>query len=530
MKTKFNFLTVFCFIITPVSVLVAQSQFSRVFYHDTHSVRAYSIVKTFDNDFLLAGEKNHNPLVLKMDTLGNILWNKTYGSQGTFFSLTRTDDSCFVFAGNIFNTVDSASNVFCVKVNATGDTLWTKEINMGVNDYAYSIQQTNDKGYILTGFTSTDIYNYSYYGNYYLHSRIIIVRLDSSGNLMWGKIISGGNFSNNTFSIKQIPDSGFVATGYVTDTLSSSSYTKSFLLKLSPTGNVSWFKKHDWNTSPSYGFDVNVTDSGLICYFSIYNNSVVLKTDFSGNVIWSNQYNVFSYFGFYNQPFLKMHPSSDHGFILTTGMVLLKIDSTGNLAWTSNYWIESISDCIETADTGFIVLGNGPMYITKYSGQPEIAILKTDSIGYVSQCFEGSQSITPSQFPVNMLQATFTDTVAGTVKMQYQQIVDVPILERSGCVDVVGKIKENQLVVNAFNVFPNPSNGLFQITFSKSMSFGLIKIGIFNTIGQKIYESDNSDINGLSINLNKQSDGIYFIQVMHNGEINSLKIIINKKD
>jgi hypothetical protein len=523
----YKILIVLSLLMIPESLIWGQTQFSKVFYHDTYSVRANSIVNTFDNNYFLAGEINSKPLVLKMDMLGNIVWSKTYGSQGIFNKIIRTNDSCFVLTGNIFNVVDSACNVFCVKINASGDTIWTREINLGLNDYVYSIKQTNDKGYILTGATSTDTYNGNYFNDNYLHSQIIIVRLDSAGNLLWGKNIAENNYFNKGLAIVQLPDSNFIATGYVIDSTISQYASRFFIMNIDTAGNVSWFKMDDASIYfRSFSNDVLVNDSILNFYLSTNDQCSILSTDLLGNILWSKQYSVSNYFGFYNQISSRFFLDTNHNLFLTTSQDVIFIDSTGNNAFASSTMNGVLSDCIKTSDNKFMEIFTGPEYITKYSGQPEIGILKTDSLGENYQCMGWNNSITSSIINLNIIPEIFTDNFIGSVIQQNPQIADVSILERNGCVDVVGNVK--QMSKSIFKVYPNPSNGLFQILFDENVNTELIKIDIYNEIGQKVYESSEPVTNGQVVNLNTKEEGIYFIQCRYKEEIFSKKIITSK--
>jgi hypothetical protein len=531
---RINLLVALCFALMPASLLLAQLSYTKVFYKYSHAVRAYSIVNTIDNYYLLAGEENNVPLVLKMDTLGNIVWSKTYGLQGAFFNHTVTNDSCYTFVGNIFNAIDSEYNIFCTKLNIEGDTLWSKEIDIGVNDWAFGLQQTNDNGFILSGLTSPDDYNL-FGSNFNKHAKPVIARLDSLGNLMWAKTITASNFSGALYSIKQMPDSGFVAIGYLKDSVSPIYpfySTKPFMLQIDPIGNIGWLNEIE--VDDAYGYypsDVLVSQTGLFCVYTSFDDGVILfKTDFSGNFLWGKQLDAHAGgLGFHN-PFPKIHQCSDHDLILTTGSSFYKTDTTAVMARENEYFVGSILDCLEAPNMGFILLGDGPVLVTEIGEDPEIAILKTDSLGLTVDCCFGDYQYAPSSFTLNMIPTTFTDTELGECKMYHPQFVDVSLNYRDGCVDTFGDVKENPLEENAFTIFPNPSDGLFHIAFNDNLGTGSIKIEVYNTIGQKVYARGFPNCDGLSVNLNQQEDGIYFVRVKHNGELYSQRIIVNKKN
>ncbi len=165
-----------------ISIANAQQHtFSKVFYTNTDSVQAYSIVTTYDHNLIIVGEINNIALVLKMDKVGNIIWNKRLGVKSILYSIVNTNDSCFVIAGTIYNSINLTNDILCVKINVDGDTIWSKAIDMGYNDYANTVQLTNDNAYIISGYSQLTPTS----------SRIAVAKLDSTGNLLWCNTYAG---------------------------------------------------------------------------------------------------------------------------------------------------------------------------------------------------------------------------------------------------------------------------------------------------------------------------------------------------
>ena len=73
-------------------------------------------------------------------------------------------------------------DVWLIKTNADGDTLWTKTIGGSGNDAGYSVQQTIDEGYILTGYTYSLVA-----GDFDMW----LTKTDDSGDVLWTKTFGG---------------------------------------------------------------------------------------------------------------------------------------------------------------------------------------------------------------------------------------------------------------------------------------------------------------------------------------------------
>jgi len=478
-------------------LLYAQQPTYAKIYDYSYQVQAYSIVKTFDNGYIIAGEESNEALVYKIDSSSSIVWKKKIGSnnQESFKCLITTFDSCYVMAGNIFNTVDSTSDILCVKINSNGDTLWTKEIDMGYDDYALSVQQTFDNGYILAGYSSQ---------NSMPLSMIAVVKLDVNGNLIWGKTFSAGNFDNFAYSVKQMPDSGYVVIGYV-DSLSTSDQ-RTFLMKLNSLGDISWTKKQlIVSSNYTLGWDIMVTTNGLICYLGANtNNSIIMKSDFSGNVLWSKKYNVNTFNYDPTIPILKLHYISDNVYIYNSGLAFTKIDTAGIPLWTKEGPLQTINDVLENPDKGFMILGN-PAMITKVYGY--ISLIKADSLGQCGNAYCDTWNSVPSYtaYPINMSTAFFTSASTAVNILSHPVIANALLaIQGDGC--VIGGIEESKTDKNALQVFPDPA--IDNITIAPPEKSTIEILNIAGQIIKTIYTTDKQT----SIDVSDLSSGVYIIK------------------
>ncbi len=116
----------------------------------------HSVQQTADGGYVIAGGTNNRVCLIKTDSLGDTLWTRTYGG-GSGYSVQQTDDDGdgnkddgYVIAGTYG---DADYDVYLIKTNSSGDTLWTRTYGGEQWDGGYSVQQTTDGGYIITGVT-----------------------------------------------------------------------------------------------------------------------------------------------------------------------------------------------------------------------------------------------------------------------------------------------------------------------------------------------------------------------------------------
>lgn len=178
------------------------------------------------------GGGNYNPFLIKTDLSGNTLWSKQYLTPNPIYSyvrsLTQTLDGGYILVGNIKDTIGAPLDGYVIKTNASGDTLWTQRYDVGLVDYFNDVEQTSDGGYVYVGGTNglgaggLDIY---------------VVKTNSNGDTLWTNTYGGSN-TENAHSIKETADGGYFITG-VTNSFGQPFYV-SYILKLDAAGLVEW--------------------------------------------------------------------------------------------------------------------------------------------------------------------------------------------------------------------------------------------------------------------------------------------------
>ncbi|MBL0033324.1 MAG: T9SS type A sorting domain-containing protein [Bacteroidetes bacterium] len=147
--------------------------------------------------------------VIKCDTSGSILWQTNFNDTLSLQKITTTSDSGVIITGNCWDTTsNAATNIFYLKLNKSGSLQWYKRSTHKYFIWAYSaLFETSDGGYIIG--KSEDVLNQG--------DEIVMIKLDSSGNEMWSKSF-GRTINDLLGSIKETLDGGFILSGCSYDT------------------------------------------------------------------------------------------------------------------------------------------------------------------------------------------------------------------------------------------------------------------------------------------------------------------------
>ena len=133
-------------------------------------------------------------------------WTKTYGGKKLehAWSIVQTNDGGYALAGYTMSYGAGANDFWLVKTDTNGNQLWNRTYGGTGSDFAYSVIQTSDGGYAIAGETSS-------YGAGY--SDAYLVNADSAGNQLWNKTY-GGTDNDGSWSVVQTSDGGYALAGF----------------------------------------------------------------------------------------------------------------------------------------------------------------------------------------------------------------------------------------------------------------------------------------------------------------------------
>ncbi|MFC1474891.1 hypothetical protein ACFLQK_02490 [bacterium] len=186
-----------------------------------------SVQETTTGDFVVAGyttvkgSGNADGLVIKFDSTGNKVWAKQYGGDAPDFANTilNTDDGGYIVSGRS-SSFSSPSVPWIFKLDSDGNEVWSKTYNNFPYAIIFQMAQTSDGGYILAGWSGGT-------------PDVLAIKVDSSGNEIWARTIGGAD-SDYANSVEQTTDGGYIFAG-VTQTYSAGSGDV-WILKLDTDG------------------------------------------------------------------------------------------------------------------------------------------------------------------------------------------------------------------------------------------------------------------------------------------------------
>ena len=173
-------------------------------YVNMNGGMAPSCRQTFDNGYIIAGNGNGHCILVKTDENGDTLWTRSYGGQtegNTPVSVQQTNDTGYVFTS--FTFVGMTIFAYLVKTDADGDSLWSQTYG---DPYSWnignSVQQTSDGGYIITGTTiSLGI------------GDVFLIKTNANGDTLWTRTY-GGTHDDRGYSVQQTTDGGYIVAGH----------------------------------------------------------------------------------------------------------------------------------------------------------------------------------------------------------------------------------------------------------------------------------------------------------------------------
>ena len=261
-------------------------------FGDSKSDRGYSVQKTVDGGYIIAGNTSSfgaggsDVYLVKTDAAGDTMWTKTYGGGDSDYgkAIQQTNDSGYIIAGYTHSYGAGETDIYLIKTNAAGDTMWTKTYGGSEKDYGYSVQQTDDGGYIITG--NTRSYNAP-------DIDLLLIKTDASGSEVWTKI-HGGSGWDYGYSVRQTKDGGYIIAGNTRSY--GAGWYDVWLIKTNSSGDTSWTKTFG-GSYDEYGRSVLQTvDGGYIIagntssFGAGESDAYLIKTNAAGHTMWTKTY------------------------------------------------------------------------------------------------------------------------------------------------------------------------------------------------------------------------------------------------
>ena len=335
---------------------------------------ALAMDTTLDHGYVIAGytsssngdvtlaDGNLDFWVVKIDSNGTLLWQKTFGGSNAevAYAIGSTADGGYIVAGSTLSANGDvvgnhgSDDVWVIKLNSSGNLIWKKCYGGSGSDAAYAMDKTSDGGAILAGYTKSSNGNVT--GNH-LSGDYWILKIDRNGVLQWQKTY-GGSAYDFAHAVTQSADGGYVVSGYARsndgDVLVAHGQEDMWILKLDSLGNMVWQKSYGGTGGEGANCVQQTQDRGYILAGVTHSFNIDVVGNHGVHDVW-----------------------------------VVKIDSLGNLQWSkclggsqtdNGNWIET------TSDGGYLVAGfeeSTDGDVTFNNGHHDYWVVKLNSSGSI---------------------------------------------------------------------------------------------------------------------------------------------------
>jgi hypothetical protein len=465
-----------------------------------------------------AGRGGNDYWIVKIDSNGTKQWDKRFGGTDydALHSLQQTKDGGYILGGYSFSGIGGDKtqasqggpgdgDFWVVKVNANGVKQWDKRFGGTDGDYLYSVQQTNDSGYILGGESYSGISGDKTQDSRGGPEDMWVVKIDANGTKQWDKRY-GGNFVDRIYSLQQTSDGGFILGGN--------------------------------SNSDSTGDKTQASWGG-------YDDYWIVKTDANGVAQWDAR------FGGTNteqMSGLSLQQTIDNGYIiggksispLSGDKTQDNRDPTNN---TYDYWVVKVAPASTCANATNLTTTN----ITSTSAtlnwtasvnptQWQIQYRKDTGVTWTNIFRTGSMRSVPiSSITTNQKYNWHIRAKCGTTLTAYSSLKSFTTLSALQVASTQSTSLSDADIEksSALRLYPNPTKGNFVIDLHMPQNISAnAKIELINMMGQAAYRETASISNGKlqkSISMPSWlSQGVYVIKVIVNGKVYVAKLIYQK--
>jgi len=497
-------------------------------YGGTRYDVGYSIQQTSDGGYIMAGlftpssSDSGDVILIKVDSLGNVVWSKRYGGprEERAFSVKQTSDGGYITVARTKSFVDTTKwDVLLIKTDPNGNLQWARVYsNRSLDDEPSDVIETSDGGYLVVGGAQPGSG---------LTNVILVMKINSSGALQWVRWFGDTIYQDQAYSVKRTSDGGYIVAGR------TGSYgfgnADIFLMKLDGSGNVVWAKAYG-SSGADFGYDVQITSDGGFVVVGYYTssgdtNAIIVKTNSSGNVQWNRVLG-----GTQMESFYSVAQTSDGGFIATgitrsfglgsADVFLARFNSSGTLQWSKTYggsqW-DHASSIQQTSEGGYVMVGrtNSPSFT---AGNYDFFLIKTDAGGNIGTCaIVQNVSLTPSNPTLNpVIFSPRVRTPTYNTSVPSLTVANVTLTVNAPCpLSEDKELEVSESCQSRIRSIETYKEGI------RVKGVGDFEVKIYKATGKLVKALKGKD--EVKIELSR---GVYFVEVVSGGKVIREKVVI----
>lgn len=337
-----------------------------------------AIVRVPGGGFAIAGRTlskgagDHDMWLVRIDEVGDVLWDKTYGTEASESAngLAMAPDGGFLLVGTTFA---QGLDWWVVRTASDGTELWKKTFGTAEDDHAFAAVAVSEGGFAVAGVRDRVAKG---------TGRFWLLRLDDAGGVMWEGIYGSLAAEQLAYDLVEIPQQGFAVAGTAQENF--------WLVRTDGAGKKLWDRSYDHGPTydralalepmPNGGFALAGWSSG-----DGFADFWTVRTNAGGDMLWAKAYDGFTF------DFAEgMAALADGGLVLvggsnpmggSTDLQIVRLDVDGKVIWTRTYGGADYDygmDVVELPNADLAFVGRTQ---SKGAGDLDIWTLRTDPAG-----------------------------------------------------------------------------------------------------------------------------------------------------
>jgi hypothetical protein len=237
-------------------------QWSRT-YGGTTDDRCWGLLQTADEGYVLVGEtvdaesEAEDGLLIKTDAAGKEVWSRTYGGDAgdRLFGIAGADDGGFLLVGQTYSEGAGERDAYVIKTNARGEAGWSRTFGGANRDVGHGVDRTADGNFLITGYTRS--FGAGMEDPY-------LIKINAEGDTLWTRVLAMDGITR-AITGEQAADGGFYLVGFKHRPADGSG--AALLVHTDQDGRLEWTREFlpTDRSGQSFGYTVRATpDSGCV--------------------------------------------------------------------------------------------------------------------------------------------------------------------------------------------------------------------------------------------------------------------------